>query len=110
MMIQRGLAEAQQDRQHWWDAELHRLRGELMWSQGVDADEVEAVFRHSLEIAQFQQAKSLELRAATSLARWWQANGRSDAAKQLLVPLYGWFTEGFDTPDLQAAQSFIAQL
>jgi len=108
--IEHGLAESQQHGQRWWDAELHRLRGELMWSQGVDADEVEAAFHRSIEIAQSQQAKSLELRAATSLARWWQATGRSDAAKQLLVPLYGWFTEGFDTPDLQAAQSFIAQL
>lgn len=108
--IEQGLAEAQQTGEHWWDAELHRLRGELIGAQGAQADEVEAVFRRSIEIARSQQAKSLELRAATSLARLWQATSRSDAARQLLVPLYGWFTEGFDTPDLRAAQSLIAQL
>jgi tetratricopeptide (TPR) repeat protein len=108
--IEQGLIEAQQTGEHWWDAELYRLRGELIWAQGAETDEVEAAFQRSIEIAQSQQAKSLELRAATSLARLWQATGRSEAARQLLVPLYGWFIEGFDTPDLQAAQSLIAQL
>jgi DNA-binding SARP family transcriptional activator/tetratricopeptide (TPR) repeat protein len=106
--LELAFAESQQTKEHWWDAELHRLRGELIWAQGATAAEVEAAFRSSIEIAQAQQAKSLELRAATSLARLWQATGRSGAVKQLLVPLYGWFTEGFDTPDLQAAQSLIA--
>jgi tetratricopeptide (TPR) repeat protein len=108
--LEQAFAESRKNKERWWDAELHRLRGELLWSQGADADEVEAAFYRSIEIAQSQQAKSLELRAATSLARLWQAAGRSDAARQLLVPLYGWFTEGFDTPDLQTAQSLIAQL
>jgi predicted ATPase len=99
-----------QNSERWWDAELHRLRGELMGSQGADNDEIEAAYRRAIEIAQSQQAKSLELRAATSLARLWQATGRSEAARQLLLPLYSWFTEGLDTPDLQAAQSLISQL
>jgi len=109
-ILEDALAESQKNNEHWWDAELQRLRGELIWSQGADADEVEAAFLYSIEIAQSQQAKSLELRAATSLAQLWQANSRSTEAKQLLVPLYEWFTEGFDTPDLQAAQALIAQL
>ncbi len=105
-----ALAESRQQEEHWWDAELYRLRGEFIWSQGAGANEVEAAFARSIQIAQSQQAKSLELRAAMSMARLWSATNRSEAAKQLLVPLYGWFTEGFDTPDLQAAQSLIAQL
>src|SRR5205823_86535 len=109
-VIEQGLTESRQNSQHWWDAELHRLRGELIRAQGADVDVVESAFRQSLAIAQSQQAKSLELRAAMSLARLWQATGRPEAAKQLLLPLYGWFTEGFDTPDLRAAQSLIAQL
>jgi len=108
--LEQAFAESQQNKEQWWDAELHRLRGELIWARGADADEVEAAFCRSIEIAQSQQAKSLELRAATSLTRLWQVTGRSGAARQLLVPVYGWFTEGFDTPDLQAAQFLIAQL
>ena len=86
------------------------LRGELIWSHAADAATAEAAFRRSLEIAQSQHARSLELRAATSLARLWQATGRSETARELLTPVYNWFTEGFDTADLQAARSLIAQL
>jgi len=108
--IDQGLTEALQNNEHWWDAELHRLHGELMFLQGTSVDEVEQVFHRSIEIARSQSAKSLELRAATSLARLWQATSHSTEAKQLLVPLYEWFTEGFDTPDLQTARALIAQL
>jgi tetratricopeptide (TPR) repeat protein len=108
--LEEAFTESRQNAEHWWDAELYRLRGELIWAQGAEAAEVEAALHRSIEIAQSQQAKSLELRAATSLARLWQATGRSDAARHLIVPLYSWFTEGFDTPDLQTAQSLIAQL
>jgi DNA-binding SARP family transcriptional activator len=108
--IDQGLTESLQNNEHWWDAELHRLHGELMSSQGKSVDEVEQDFHRSIEIARSQSAKSLELRAATSLARLWQANSRSAEAKQLLVPLYEWFTEGFDTPDLQTARALLAQL
>jgi predicted ATPase len=95
--------------EHWCKVELLRIKGELLLRRGEDA-EAEATFRQALAVARSQEARLPELRAATSLARLWQATGRSEAAKQLLAPLYGWFTEGFDTPDLQAAQSFIAQL
>jgi tetratricopeptide (TPR) repeat protein len=108
--IDQGLTESLQNNEHWWDAELHRLHGELMSLQGTSVNEVEQVFHRAISIARSQSAKSLELRAATSLARLWQANSRSAEAKQLLVPLYEWFTEGFDTPDLQTAHALIAQL
>ena len=107
--VAQALTEAQQNREHWWDAELIRLRGELLLAQGAPATEVEPLLQQSIEIAQSQQARSLELRAATALARLWQAQGRTAQARQLLVPLYSWFTEGFDTPDLQAAQALISQ-
>ncbi|MGE5224179.1 MAG: AAA family ATPase, partial [Omnitrophica WOR_2 bacterium] len=108
-VIEEGLAEALQHNEHWWDAELHRLRGELRLSQGAAADEVEGAFSRAIEIARSQEARSLELRAATSLARLWYANGEAAEARQLLQPLIAWFTEGFDTPDLQAAQTLIQQ-
>jgi DNA-binding SARP family transcriptional activator len=109
-ILEEAFAESRQHDEHWWDAELYRLRGELIWSQVADADAAEAAFRRSLEIAQSQQARSLELRAATSLAQLWQATGRSERARELLTPVYNWFTEGFDTADLQAARSLIAEL
>lgn len=109
-ILDEAFAVSREHDEHWWDAELYRLHGELLWTQGADAGEVEATFRHSLEIAQSQQARSLELRAATSLAQLWQATGRSETARQLLTPVYSWFTEGFDTPDLQAARALIAHL
>jgi DNA-binding SARP family transcriptional activator/tetratricopeptide (TPR) repeat protein len=108
--VEQGFSESRQNGEHWWDAELHRLRGELIWSQGAEMDEIEAAFRRATEIAQSQQAKSLELRAATSLARLWQANGKPAAARELLAPLYAWFSEGFDTPGLQKAQALINEL
>jgi predicted ATPase len=72
--------------------------------------EVEACFRQALNIARQQQAKSLELRAATSLARLLQAQGKRAEARQMLTESYGWFTEGFDTPDLQEAKALLAAL
>ena len=108
--LKHALRVATQNNEHWWDAELYRLHGELKLLQSEGADQVEHVFHRSIEIALSQGAKSLELRASTSLARLWQANGRSAEAKQLLVPLYEWFTEGFDTPDLQTARALIAHL
>jgi predicted ATPase len=71
---------------------------------------VEACFRQALDIAHHQQAKSLELRAAMSLARLWQAQGKQAEACQMLTAIYSWFTEGFDTPDLQEAKALLAAL
>ena len=108
--IEQGLTESLQNNERWWDAELHRLRGNLIWSLSAEMDAVESAFRRAIEIAQSQQAKSLELRAATSLARLWQATGKLTAARELLAPLYAWFSEGLVTPDLQEAQELITEL
>ena len=89
---------------------LRRLRAELLHAaQGAD-DEVEAALTQALEIARSQEAKSLELRAAMSLARLWGEQGRADEARRRLGDVYGWFTEGFDTPDLRRARALLARL
>jgi predicted ATPase len=95
----------------WWDAELYRLRGELLLQCSVaQPEEAEACFQQALDIACRQQAKSLELRAAMSLSRLWQQQGKLEAARQLLAEIYGWFTEGFDTADLQEAKALLEEL
>ena len=95
----------------WYEPELYRLKGELLLAQSPDNHtEAEPCFHHALEIARSQQAKSLELRAATSLARLWQRQGKRQEAYDLLAPVYGWFTEGFDTADLQEAQALLEEL
>src|SRR5262249_40983137 len=92
-------------------AETHRLQGELLLAQaGTGAPEAEACFQQALAIARRQQAKSLELRAAMSLTRLWQQQGNRTAARALLAPIYGWFTEGFDTADLQDAKALLEEL
>jgi predicted ATPase len=95
----------------WWEAELYRLKGELVGRQSAaHAAAAEACLHQALEIAHRQQAKSWELRAAMSLARLWQCQGKRTDAYALLAPIYGWFTEGFDTADLQAAKALLAEL
>ncbi len=89
----------------------YRLQGELLRQHAVsDVSQVEACFQQALTIARRQQAKSLELRAAMSLARLWQQQGKRVEARELLAPIYEWFTEGFDTADLQEAQALLDQL
>jgi predicted ATPase len=90
-----------------WAAELARIGGELRRVQGAPADEVEAYLQAALNVAHSQSAKSFELRAAMSLARLWWDHGRVAEARRLLAPIYGWFTEGFDTPDLRAAKALM---
>jgi DNA-binding SARP family transcriptional activator len=108
--LEQAQAQSLHNDERWWDAEIHRLRGELMWAQGADPGDVEAEFQRALEIARTQQARSLELRAATGLARLWQAHSRRAEAKHFLAEIMVRFTEGFDTPDLQTAQALSAQL
>ena len=92
-------------------AELSRLEGELLLACSPEHHaEAEICFRQALAIAGHQQARSLELRAATSLARLWQQQGKRAAAYDLLAPVYGWFTEGFDTADLQDAKTLLDEL
>jgi len=105
-----ALATAYKTGDRYWEAELHRLKGELLLRQASPTKEVEACFRQAIEIARQQQAKSLELRAATSLSRLWQQQGKRDEARALLAPVYGWFTEGFDTIDLQEAKALLDAL
>ena len=95
----------------WWEVELYRLRGELLLQQtATQPEEAEVCFQQALDIARRQQAKSLELRAATSLARLWLQQGKRAEARALLAPLYGWFTEGFDTADLRDARTLLEAL
>jgi predicted ATPase len=104
------LAEATGERFH--EAELHRLRGELLLKRGVgfDPGEPEACFRHAFAVARRQRAKPLELRATMSLCRLYQSQGRGAEARPLLAESCGWFTEGFDTPDLQEARAILESL
>src|SRR5262249_36309079 len=92
-------------------AEVYRIQGELLLLQATpDALQAETSFQHALDVARRQPAKSLELRAAMSLARLWQHQGKRHQAHQLLAASYGWFTEGFDTSDLQEAKALLAAL
>jgi predicted ATPase len=110
-----ALAEAhtlvEQHEERFWEAELCRLRGVLLLRQpGTPAAEAEACFQRALDIARRQEAKSLELRAAMSLSCLWQQQGKRAEAYELLAPIYGWFTEGFDTADLQEAKALLEEL
>jgi predicted ATPase len=94
-----------------WEAELHRQKGELLLMQkGQKVGEAEECFQKALDIARRQQAKSFELRAAMSLSRLWQQQGKQEEAHQLLAEIYGWFTEGFDTADLKEAKVLLEEL
>jgi predicted ATPase len=97
--------------ERWWEAEIYRLRGALLLRHAKASQaEAESWFRRALDVARSQKAKSLELRAATSLARLSSHHGNCAQALDLLGPVYGWFTEGFDTVDLKDAKSLIAQM
>jgi predicted ATPase len=110
-----ALAEAhtlvEQQEERWWEAEVCRLRGVVLLRQpGTPQAEAEAWLQRALDVARRQEAKALELRAAMSLARLWQRQGKRDEAQALLAPIYGWFTEGFDTADLQEAKALLEVL
>lgn len=108
----------------YYEPELYRLKGELLLAQegegestrqraqgkGQKVEEAEACFHQALAVARRQQARSLELRAAMSLSRLWQRQGKLAQAHQLLASIYNWFSEGFDTTDLQEAQALLAAL
>jgi predicted ATPase len=97
--------------ERWWEPEVSRLQGALLLQRSLpDVGQAEACFQQALDVARRQQAKSLELRAALSLAHLWPQQGKRTAARQLLVDLYHWFTEGFDTADLQEAKALLEAL
>jgi predicted ATPase len=106
---------AAKSEQHFYEAELYRLKGELTLQASVQSrepkvKEAEACFFKAIEVARHQSAKSLELRAVMSLARLWQQQGKKNEARQMLAEIYDWFTEGFDTKDLQEATALLAEL
>jgi predicted ATPase/class 3 adenylate cyclase len=110
-MLVEALAIVDNNGDRHWEAELHRRKGELLLMQkGRKVGEAEECFRQALAIARHQQAKSLELRAAMSLSRLWQQQGKQETAHQLLAEIYDWFTEGFDTADLQEAKALLEEL
>jgi len=109
--VAEALGAAKDTGEHWYDTELHRLRGEFLLQLSADNQrEAETCFQHAMTIAQNQGAKAWELRTATSLSRLWQQQGKRAEAYDLLAPIYGWFTEGFDTADLQEAKALLKEL
>ena len=109
--LHEGLAVTACTGEAWFDAELHRLRGELLLKpHEPDPLQAEQELRTAIDIARGQSAKLFELRAATSLARLWSGQGRRAEARELLARVYGWFTEGFASLDLQQARSVLADL
>jgi predicted ATPase len=113
-LVDEAEAAVEQTRERYWEAEIHRLRGRLLLAASEPAapgsHSVEACYRRALEVARRQGARSLELRAAVSLSRLWRAKGRQDEARELLAPLYEWFSEGLDMPDLREAAALLAEL
>jgi predicted ATPase len=107
--IGKGLEDQGRTGQRRWEPELHRLKGVALIGLNR-VEEVETALQEALRVARHQQAKAYELRAATSLARLWGEQGRRTEARDLLAPVYGWFTEGFDTADLKEAKALLDQL
>jgi predicted ATPase len=107
--VTEGMATIEETGERWWEAELHRLRAMLLVARR-DMPEAEVTLRRAIDLAHLRQARSLELRAATSLAGLWGEQGRRAEALELLAPVYGWFTEGFDTADLKAAKALLDTL
>jgi predicted ATPase len=110
-----ALAAVDSTGERWYEAELYRLKGQLRLQSTVSSpksqvEEVEECFWKAIEIARRQQARSLELRATMSLSRLWQQQGKRAEARQMLAEIYGWFTEGFDTKDLQEAKVLLEEL
>ena len=98
-------------KERWQEAEVNRTSGEIaLMSPKRDAAKAEACFKRALAVARAQRAKSFELRAAMSVARLWREQGKRDEAREILAPVYGGFTEGFDTLDLKQAKALLDEL
>ena len=108
--VDEALAASDAHKERWWDADLYRLRGELLLAHGEEEHDAEAALIRAVEIARLQQARALELRAAIPLARLWAAQNRAREGQQLLRDLCAWFTEGLDNPDLVAARALLVQV
>jgi predicted ATPase len=104
-------AAVQETEERWWEAEVNRIAGEIApMSPERDAEKAETCFERALAVARQQQAKSWELRVSMSIARLWRDEARPQQARELLAPVYGWFTEGFDTGDLKQAKALLDEL
>ena len=109
--IDEALGFAQQTGEHWTDAFLHRIRGQILLKRDpANKAPAEEAFLTAIAIAQQQKARTFELRAAMGLARLWRDQGKVQQAHELLAPVYGWFTEGFDTRDLKEAKALLNEL
>jgi predicted ATPase len=109
--IREATTTVETTRERWFEAEIYRVAGEVaLKSPERDAAKTKGYFERALSVARQQQAKSWELRAAMSIARLWRDQGRRDEARELLAPIYGWFTEGFDTLDLKEAKALLDEL
>jgi class 3 adenylate cyclase/predicted ATPase len=109
--VEEAVAIVETSKERWYEAELHRMAGDItLRSPRQDAAQAQAYFERALAVARAQQAKSWELRAAMSMARLWLDQGKRNEARELLAPVYGWFTEGFDTRDLQEAKTLLDKL
>jgi predicted ATPase len=110
-VISEELARVNKTGQHFYEPELHRIKGELRLKHDMpDEDQAATCFQKAIEVARSQRAKLLELRAAMSMSRLWQRQGKRTEARKLLAGIYGWFTEGFDTADLKAAKALLEEL
>ena len=109
--ITKALALVSETGEHWTDAFLQRIRGDILLKRDrANTASAEEAFRTAIAIAQHQKARSFELRASTSMARLWRDQGKPQQARELLAPVYGWFTEGFDTRDLKEAKALLAEI
>ena len=109
-LLAKAIKPTKKEMAHYWDAEIQRLKGEMLLSQGMDQAAVEQHYQRAIEVARRQGAKSLELRAVLSLCRLLQREGKPDEARKMLEEIYGWFTEGFDTRDLKEAKELLEAL
>jgi predicted ATPase len=106
-----ALKTAETSKERWWLAETNRIAGEIaLRSTEPDEEKAQAYFERAISIARQQQTKSWELRAATSMARLWRNQGKCKEARELLAPIYNWFTEGFNTRDLKEAKALLEEL
>ncbi len=109
--IGEAIAGVETTRERWCEAEVNRVAGKIaLKSPDMDTAKTEAYLERALSVARQQQAKSWELRAAMSMARLWRDQSKRDDARELLAPVYGWFTEGFDTHDLKEAKALLDEL
>ena len=109
--IDDAMLAVENTKETWCESEIHRIAGDIeLMSPKPDAANAQAQFERALKISRAQQSKSLELRASMSMARLWRDQGKRDEARELLAPVYGWFTEGFDTLDLKEAKALLDEL